>query len=206
MVVRATTGLKFRPATASRWNDFERLFGDRGACGGCWCMAWRLKSTAWQKGKGPGNKKAMRALIVRGRAPGILAYSGRDPVGWCSIAPREDFTFLNRSRVLAPIDDVKVWSISCLFIKKEYRHQGVSVKLLKAATEYVKAKCGNVVEGYPTVPYSSKMPDAFAWTGLLSAFEKAGFKEVARRSKSRPIMRFYIPREKQDSSIRRRDY
>jgi GNAT superfamily N-acetyltransferase len=155
-------------------------------------MAWRLRTSAWQKGKGAGNKRAMKALILMGRAPGILAYSGRDPVGWCSISPREEFNFLSRSRVLAPIDDARVWSISCLFIKKEYRRQGVSAQLLKAATEYVKAKGGNVVEGYPVVPYSSKMPDAFAWTGLLSAYKKAGFSQVARRSKSRPIMRFYI--------------
>jgi hypothetical protein len=36
------------------------------------------------------------------------------------------------------------------------------------------------------------MPDAFAWTGISAAFQSAGFKEVARRSETRPIMRFYL--------------
>jgi GNAT superfamily N-acetyltransferase len=134
----------------------------------------------------------MKTLISHGRVPGIMAYSGKTPIGWCSIAPRGDFVFLSRSRVLAPIDNESVWSVSCLFIGKEYRRQGVSVELLRAAVNYVKQKGGRVVEGYPTIPYATKIPDAFAWTGLLSAFKRAGFKEAARRSTSRPIMRLYV--------------
>jgi GNAT superfamily N-acetyltransferase len=184
--------ITFRTVTPGRWGDFERLFGSRGACGGCWCMAWRIRRADWLLGKESGNKKAMKGLILKGRVPGILAYAGDEPVGWCSVAPREDFVFLQRSRVLAPIDEARVWSITCLFISKEFRRQGVSVELLRAAADFVKRKGGSVVEGYPSVPYSADMPAAFAWTGTLSAFRKAGFEEAARRSKSRPIMRFHI--------------
>jgi len=38
-------------------------------------------------------------------------------------------------------------------------------------------------------PRKKEVPDAFAWFGLASAFERAGFKECARRAESRPIMR-----------------
>jgi GNAT superfamily N-acetyltransferase len=185
-------GLHFRPVTANRWSDFEGLFGSRGACGGCWCMVWRRKRAAWENGKGSGNKRAMKTLISHGRTPGIIAYSGKTPIGWCSIAPREDFVFLSSSRVLAPLDDANVWSVSCLFISKLYRRKGVSVELLRAAVSHAKRRGVKIVEGYPTIPYANKMPDAFAWTGTLAAFESAGFKEVARRSKSRPIVRFHL--------------
>jgi GNAT superfamily N-acetyltransferase len=83
-----------------------------------------------------------------------------------------------------------VWSISCLFILRPYRRQGVSARLLKAVVEFARKRKARIVEGYPTDPYSGNMPDAFAWTGIPSAFRKAGFKEVMRRSKTRPIMRY----------------
>ena len=113
-------------------------------------------------------------------------------LGWCSIAPREDFPVLENSRVLKRIDDKPVWSVVCFFINKHYRKQGLSVEMLNAVKNYVKMNEGKIVEGYPVEPKSGKTADVFAWTGLSSAFKKAGFKEVARRSETRPIMRYSI--------------
>jgi GNAT superfamily N-acetyltransferase len=90
---------------------------------------------------------------------------------------------------LKRIDDQPVWSIVCLFIARPYRRKGVSVELVKAAADYVRKRGGKIVEGYPVEPRKDEMPDAFAWTGLASAFQKAGFVERARRSETRPIMR-----------------
>ncbi|NIN00486.1 MAG: hypothetical protein GTO24_21110 [candidate division Zixibacteria bacterium] len=55
--------------------------------------------------------------------------------------------------------------------------------------------CGKPLEGYPVEPRKERMPAAFACTGLASAFRRAGFVEIARRSKTRPIMRFSISKE-----------
>jgi uncharacterized protein (DUF362 family) len=65
------------------------------------------------------------------------------------------------------------------------------VDLLKAAVEYVKEQGGEIVEGYP-VDAKKDMPPAFIYHGVAAAFQKAGFVEVARRSETRPIMRFFI--------------
>jgi len=46
-----------QPLTSSHWDDFETLFGDRGACGGCWCMVWRLSRKDFERGKGAGNRR-----------------------------------------------------------------------------------------------------------------------------------------------------
>jgi GNAT superfamily N-acetyltransferase len=184
--------LKFFPLTKANWQDFEKLFGERGACGGCWCMWWRMKRSEFELHKGADNKKAMRAIVDSGEIPGLLAYVGTEPIGWCSIGPREQFSALSRSRILKPIDDKPVWSIVCFFIKKEFRNQGVSTKLIEATIAFVKKSGGKIVEGYPVEPKKAKMPDVFAYTGLAAAFEKAGFVEVARRSETRPIMRFEI--------------
>jgi len=184
--------LSFQPVTENRWTDFERLFGERGACGGCWCMFWRRTRSEFEKQKGDGNKKAMMAIIDSGEIPGILAYDGNRPVGWCSVAPRENFPALERSRVMKKVDEKPVWSITCFFIDRNYRKKGVSVQLLQAAIKYVQKHGGKRLEGYPVEPKKDKMPPAFAWTGLSSAFKKAGFNEVARRSETRPIMRYTI--------------
>jgi GNAT superfamily N-acetyltransferase len=182
----------FAPLTAARWKDFERLFGPRGACAGCWCMWWRLTAKEFERRKGTSNKRAMKALVRRGDVPGILAYAGEEAVGWCAAAPREAYARLRRSRILRPVDDADVWSVVCFFVAKDWRRRGVTTALLRAATKYVRSRGGKIVEGYPVEPAKGKVPDAFAYPGLAGAFKAAGFVEVARRSPTRPIMRHVI--------------
>lgn len=139
----------------------------------------------------------MKAIVESSAIPGILAYAEGEPVGWCALAPREVYPALERSRVLKRVDDVPVWSISCLYVAKDYRHKGVSVQLLRAAVDYVRKQGGKLVEGYPIEPKTDQpMPAAFAWTGLASAFSQAGFVECARRSETRPIMRCDLTKER----------
>jgi len=103
--------LRVEPATRERWEDLARLFGPRGACAGCWCMWWRRTAAAWRAGKGEGNRRALRRLVDSGTPPGVIAYDGPDPVGWCAVAPREEFVRLAAARTLKPIDETPVWSV-----------------------------------------------------------------------------------------------
>ena len=188
----AAPELKFLPLTAGRWRDFEKLFGERGACAGCWCMWWRLPRAQWTRQKGDGNKMAIRKIVKAGEIPGLLAYADGQPVGWCAIAPRQIYPRLATSRVLKPVDDQPVWSVTCFFVARPFRLRGVTVALLKAAVEFAWKKGAKIIEGYPTEP-KKEQPDVFVYTGLASAFRKAGFVEVARRSETRPIMRHISP-------------
>jgi len=180
------------PLEIARWQDFETLFGERGACGGCWCMSWRLKKAEFERQKGAQNKEAMKRLVQQNENIGVLAYVDGKAIGWCAVAPREVYLRLENSRVLKRIDDKPVWSITCFYITKEYRRKGISMLLIKGAINYCKAKGAKVIEAYPVVPYSSKVPDAFMWTGMPTAFEKVGFIVAEKRSDSRPIMRYYL--------------
>lgn len=188
----AIAGLKFEPVTADRWDDFEKLFGPRGAVGGCWCMWWRLTRSEFERQKGDDNRRAMKAIITSGEVPGILAYADGNPIGWCAIAPRAAFPVLARSSVLKPVDDQPVWSVVCFFIERPFRKQGVSLALLTAALEYARNQGAHIVEGYPIEPKKDSAPDIYAFTGMVTTFRQAGFVEVARRSESRPIMRCYL--------------
>ena len=177
------------PLTPERWSDLEALFGGKGACAGCWCMYWRQRHSEFLKLKGSGNRRAFRRIVSTGECPGVLAYAGKEPVGWCAIAPRETYVRLEGSRVLAPVDEKPVWSIVCFFIAKSHRRKGVTQELIRAATDFARQRGARIVEGYPVEPKERRMPDLFAYTGLASSFRKAGYKEVLRRSPTRPIMR-----------------
>ncbi|MBI1938699.1 MAG: GNAT family N-acetyltransferase [Ignavibacteriales bacterium] len=186
------TVIKFKPLTTKTWNDFEEFFGKNGACGGCWCMWWHLTRSEFNKNKGEGNKKKMKKIAASGNVPGLLFYINKEVIAWCSLAPRENFPTLEKSRILKRVDDKKVWSLNCFFIKKGFRRNGISLEMLNNVIEYVGKKKGKIIEGYPVEPKKENYPSVFAWTGYASSFRKAGFEEVIRRSPTRPIMRYYL--------------
>ncbi|TMQ54837.1 MAG: GNAT family N-acetyltransferase [Candidatus Eisenbacteria bacterium] len=184
-----TGGLVIKPLTPGRWDDFKRLFETNSVCRGCWCMFWRLRGRAFSGGWGAKNRGAFRRRVKKGPAPGLIAYANAEPIGWCALAPREEYLKLEHSRVLHPVDDKQVWSIPCFFIAREHRGSGLTVKLLRAASDYARKRGVRLLEGYPTDTRGRRAADPWVYTGLLSAFEKAGFREVVRRSRSRPIVR-----------------
>ena len=177
----------------NNWLKFEQLFGTKGACGNCWCMYFRLKKSDFIEGKfNEGNKDAIQQLVFNDYPTGILAFYGDEPIAWCALAPRDHFLKLGKSRVHKPIDDKKVWSIPCFFIAKNYRRLGVSVQLLKKVIEFARENDIHILEAYPTIPTTEKLPDSFAWIGLYKSFERAGFKIVDQTSINRPMVRYYL--------------
>jgi GNAT superfamily N-acetyltransferase len=155
-------------------------------------MWWRLRRSEFDRQKGEGNRQAFKQIVTVGEAPGILAYSEGQPIGWCAIAPRESYPVLERSRNLKRVDDEPVWSITCFFIAKAFRRQGVTLQLIEAAVDYARQQGAKLVEAYPVETKSEEMPVVFAYTGFASTFREAGFVEVVRRSETRPVMRYRL--------------
>lgn len=179
---------EIHPLTPERWPDLEKLFGPRGAYGGCWCMWNRISNRRFEETTGDEKQEMLRS-IVDDRVPGLLAYEEGVPVGWVSVGPREEFGRIQRSRVTKAVDEVPVWSIVCFVIEKHHRGSGIGTELLEAAVEYAREHGALAVEGYPVEPRRDRMPDIYAWMGLASMFEAAGFSEIARRSETRPLFR-----------------
>ena len=186
-----TTELSFKPLKRNLWTDFEELFGPRGACAGCWCMFWKLRGKAFDEVRGYETRQMHKSIVDFGVATGLLAYLHGEVAGWVAVEPRSAYERLAHSRVLKPVDEQPVWSVTCFFVAKRFRRQGITVELLKAAVGHVKAQGGRIVEGYP-VETTGTMPAPFIYTGTASAFQQAGFQEVARRSPTRPIFRYFI--------------
>ena len=181
--------LEIASLTPSTWRDFERLFGPRGAYGGCWCMWWRISRNEFERQHGEGNRRAMKALVESGVVPGILGFLDGEPVAWCSVAPREQYLALERSRVMARIDDTPVWSIVCFYFARELRRKGLLRPMIRAAVEHAARHGGRVVEAYPTLPRDRELPPVSSFMGLPAAFAAEGFVEVARPSARRVVMR-----------------
>jgi GNAT superfamily N-acetyltransferase len=194
--------LTFSPVTRELWDDFDRLFSQPGVQNGCWCMYWRIKRAELQQQYGQGNRKAMKRIICSGRIPGILAFHKGIPVGWCAIAPREDFPVLDRSPVLKRIDDEPVWSITCFFVTKKYRHLNLTRSLVQAAIRYAQEQGAQIIEAYPIRPEYTKDPRPELYRGVVSTFAETGFDIAAQRTRARPIMRYYTNRKKATSSSR----
>lgn len=184
--------LTFEPLTIKNWSKFVQLFGNKGACGNCWCMYYRLPKADFTAGKlEDGNKEAIHDLVIENKPTGFLAFYEGQPIAWCAFAPREDFIKLAKSRVHKRIDDLPVWSIPCFFVDKNFRGMGVSVELLKGVIRYAKDMKIRVIEAYPTIPTTKRLPDSFAWIGLYKSFERAGFSIVDQTSRNRPMVRYY---------------
>ena len=185
--------LTFEPLTKTNWNKFTGLFGEKGACGNCWCMYYRLLKSDFLEGKADdGNKRAMMEIVWKGKPAGILGLYEGQAIAWCAFSPREDFIKLEKSLVHRRIDDTMVWSIPCFFIDKNFRRHGVSVELLKGVIRYAEENGIEIIEAYPAIPTQAKLPDSFAWIGLFRSFESAGFEIVDRTSKNRPMVRYHI--------------
>jgi len=154
-------------------------------------MFWKLRGKAYDEAKGYTTRQMHKSIIDSGTVTGLLAYLDGEVVGWVAVEPRSAYEKLAHSRILKPVDDQEVWSVTCFYVNRQHRRQGITVGLLEGAVEYVRSQGGKIVEGYP-VDAQADMPAPFVYTGTASAFQQAGFKEVARNSPTRPIFRYVI--------------
>lgn len=178
--------LACRPVVPADTGAIARLFGANGACGGCWCMHWRVEKggATWQARKGEPNRRAFLTLLRQGRAHGALAFSEDKPVGWCNFGPREHFPRLLRSRVLSYNAKPGTWSINCFFIAPGWRRRGIAGALLEVAMDTAFERGAHALEAYPTPQKPGQsLAAAFAWTGTRSLFAKAGFKPSAENAR-----------------------
>ncbi|WP_022980249.1 GNAT family N-acetyltransferase [Ideonella sp. B508-1] len=180
------------PLCPERWSDLEDLFKARGCAQArtCWCMYYRRSGEPLVprgRRKADVNHDEFQALVDAGVFTGLLAYEGKQAVGWLSFGPREDYAKLARSPVMKPVDELPVWSVICFVVRPTHRGQGVARELLSAAKQEAR-KRGVTLEAYP-VDKTGRLDDDTLWFGPASLYAEAGFTEVARRKPERPVVR-----------------
>ena len=177
---------RFDPVTRDRLPDLARFSEHHGKFRYCSCARWRLTSTQYHSSTRESRVAALEGLVSAGTPVGVLASLDGEPVGWCSIAPRETYLALERFGALARLDDTPVWSVVCFFVDRHVRRQGVTLGLLRAAVEYARSQGAGVVEGYPVEPG----PRLYTYMGSPSTFLRAGFQDVTPPDRARRVMRY----------------
>jgi GNAT superfamily N-acetyltransferase len=201
---RDAAKIRVLPLTPARWRDLESVFEAKGCsiARGCWCMYYRetgKPQTLSGMSLAESRKEQMRARATDGPPPGLIAYAGKQPVGWVTLGPREEFLKLRRSPVMKPVDDKPVWSIVCFVVPPEHRHKGVATALLRGAVEYAAKQGATLLEAYP-IDKAKRGADDWLWHGAKSMYDKAGFAEVARRKPERPVVRLALPAKRRKAA------
>jgi len=148
-------------------------------------MYWRIGSQ-YRKRPGESNREDFHQVVKNGPPPGLLAFDGELPVGWCQLTPRAALPWLDQTWRLKRVDDLPVWSLSCLYVRKGYRKQGVTTALIQAGLRAARQAGAPALEAYPL---DASLSPSSTGTGFASTFERLGFKTVARHFPPRPIMR-----------------
>jgi GNAT superfamily N-acetyltransferase len=180
-----------RALTPQTWTDLEDLFALPGGSivRGCWCMYYRKTGqVSVAAAAGVTHKEQLCSLVDAGTTPGLVGYVDGSPVGWISLGPREDYLKLRRSSVMKPVDDTEVWSIVCTYVAKSHRGHGLQHLLLADAIDWARDQGVRMLEAYP-VDKPERSHDDFMFFGSRSLYERAGFREVVRRSPTRVVMR-----------------
>jgi GNAT superfamily N-acetyltransferase len=180
--------LEYHPVTPERRADLARFSEAHGKFRYCSCMRWRMTSAEFKRST-TGSRVATLDNLAAADAPvGVLAYLDGDPVGWVAVAPRVALGALERYRDLARIDDQPVWSVTCFYIDRRARRQGVTLSLLKAAVAYAVEQGATIIEGYPVEPGAR----IYTYMGTPATFRAAGFEDVTPPGRSRMVMRYTV--------------
>lgn len=193
-----TPTLRFAPADEVPFTDVEAVFGTKGDAAHCWCQWFKLRGRAWEGASDAERRDALREQIEPGAdGPGLIAYEGATPVGWCAIEPRPHLARVAHMRLVQQgtaepdFDDAGVWSLSCFVVPRDERRRGIASALAAAAVEYARERGARVVEGYAVEPAERAGTSAASlFHGTVSMFEQAGFIVVARPAPARAIMQF----------------
>ena len=166
------------PATVERWDDIVAVLGTDGDRG-CWCQAWRGTARAFGRPADEARPDTLRwQLAAASVPPGFLAYLDGVVVGWCGVGVRADLPRLRDSRTLPAIDDAPVWAIGCFRIRPGFRRRGVATALLTGVVAAARAAEAPGVEAYPVDAGGGRIDSGFAFVGLRSMFDAAGFRRV----------------------------
>ncbi len=195
-----TSELRIVPAQDAPFADVEAVFGTKGDPAHCGCQWYKIPGSDW---RGIGDEALRDRLEAQleapGAGPGLLAYDGDTPVGWCAVEPRPALVRLPHSRTIAggtpdpDFSDPSIWAVTCFVVPRAHRKRGVGRALAEAAVAYAREYGARILEGYAVDPSArQKTPANELFPGTVSMFEGAGFTEVARPTPTRAIMQLQL--------------
>ncbi len=188
------------PVTDAPWDDVRTVFGTRGDPSTCWCQYFKVDAPTWKAQDVAAFERALcdqteQARASHGAGPGVLAYDGEVPVGWCAIEQHTAYRRILNSQLVNDSPEAlgadDVWYVSCFVVRVGHRRKGVSAALLDGAVAHARANGARVIEAFP-VEAMPGISSADLYHGPLSVFEAAGFETVSRPSERRAVVRLTL--------------
>lgn len=181
--------LSVKALSFETWKDFERLVQKHnGVWGGCWCTAFHPK-TPVQKRSPDTTKAYKKRLVKQERAHAALVFDDAVCVAWCQFGPPEELPNIYHKKEVESKMTLPDWRITCIFVDRDYRKQGLSLFALNGALGLIRDLGGGVVESYPQATQGSRVSNSFLYNGTKDIFEKAGFRYEGTKGKNHCIMR-----------------
>ncbi len=160
-----------------------------GVWGGCWCLAFEPKHP--KRGQSlEGNRALKRRLVHEGLAHAAGVFDADRAIGWCQYGtPAELPSIDHREEYEATLVEPPAFRVTCFFVDRDYRREGVSALALGGALERIAQAGGGVVEGYPQDTQGKRVSASFLYNGARSLFERAGLTFDRPKGKNHCVMR-----------------
>jgi GNAT superfamily N-acetyltransferase len=177
-----------KPLVPGTWEAFARLAErHNGVFGGCWCT-WFHTFASEKTYSAEDNRALKQQLVDEGRAHAALVFDGDEAVAWCEYGtPAELPNIYHRKEYEAELDTLPDYRITCMFVDKKYRRQGLTEVALRGALDLIAQAGGGVVEGYPHDTDGKKV--SVLYNGTRSLFERAGFSYIRAKGTRNCVMR-----------------
>lgn len=173
--------LTSEPLSPATWPAFARLVEKHnGIFGGCWCISFQLEPSENKRWAGR-YRELKEARVREGRAHAALVFDGPDAVGWCQFGPTDELPNIrSRKEYERGRPEPPDWRITCFFIDRDRRGEGIAAFALREALRYIARAGGGTVEAYPEDYTGERTSNSFLCSGSLGMFEKAGFQRTRK--------------------------
>lgn len=181
----ASPKLTFKPVTKATWKDLEALFEGKGGPSYCWCMPFREMDVKRQTSTNADRKRGLKAFVDKRTPIGLVGYLKGEPSAWVSVGPRDRFMPKLTDDYDAEAGEPHVWSVTCFFVRRDLRGQGLTQQMLDAALAFAKKRGADLLEGYPVAATSP----SYRFMGFLPLFRGRKFRAAGKAGRRRHVMR-----------------
>ena len=162
------------PLDTSTWNAFAELVErNNGIFGGCWCIGYHPE--CGQRELNYREVKEDRVKTGRAHAALVIDESGHAQ-GWCQYGGPEELSNIKHRREYdkdAP--PLPEWRITCIFVDKKHRSQGIARAALEGALDHIAQSGGGLVEAIPEVTDGREAQGRFLFSATAELFDQFGF-------------------------------
>jgi GNAT superfamily N-acetyltransferase len=175
-----------KPLDPATWPAFADLVEqNNGVWGGCWCMGFHPEGV-WDDTTPALNRERKLGRVNAGTTHAALVFDGDECVGWCQFGPPAELPRIKHKRAYdsEPVQ-APDWRITCFFVGKGHRRQGVAAAALAGALGQIADLGGGLVESFPEDTTDRKVSGSFLHNANLALFEQNGFERTRKLGKNR---------------------